>query len=242
MHVTDVTETVRLQEQVTRAEHFAASGRLAASVAHEINTPLQTIQTNLKLMQITAGEEHRVFLGDALEEIRRVGRIVRQLLDFYRPAATSVGPIDVAALLERILLLLGKRIRDQRVTVVWETTGELPLVHGRADELTQVMLNLVVNALDVMPHGGKLTIGVAHAASSGQIQITIGDTGTGIPPDLLEQIFDPFVTTKENGTGLGLSISKQITEQHGGIIRVESTAGVGSLFTIELPLSYTPGN
>lgn len=236
LHVIDVTDTVRLQEQVIRAEHFAASGRLAASVAHEINTPLQTIQTNLKLLERTLGPEHRPFMADALEEIRRVGRIVRQLLDFYRPAANSPGPIDLGALIERILLLLGKRIRDQHVAVTHTISADLPALHGRADELTQVILNLVVNALDALPNGGRLQLTVDSSPSGEQLTIAVSDSGPGIPPALHEQIFEAFVTTKEHGTGLGLSISKQIVEAHGGTIRVSSEHEQGSTFVVTLPL------
>ncbi len=244
MHVIDTTETIRLQEQVIASEHFAASGRLAASVAHEINTPLQTIQTNLKLLHVNATSENQVFLGDALEEIRRVGRIVRQLLDFYRPAAMVNGPVDVVALIERILLLLGKRIRDQRVSIVWDRAPDLLPVYGRADELTQVMLNLVVNALDVMPHGGVLGIQVllmeGAAADVSRMRVAISDTGPGIPPTLSDTIFEPFVTTKANGTGLGLSISRQIVNRHGGTITGASNAGQGSTFAVELPINRPP--
>ena len=239
LHVIDSTDTVRLQEQVIRAEHFAASGRLAASVAHEINTPLQTIQTNLKLLQRTLGPAHQAFMTDALDEIHRVGRIVRQLLDFYRPAATKRGPVELGGLLERIVLLLGKRIRDQRILIERQIAPDLPPVYGRADELTQIMLNLVINALDVMPHGGSLHLAIDQSDDQSQIVTVIRDSGPGVPPELHEQIFDPFVTTKANGTGLGLSISRQIAEQHGGTIRLISTLGQGSAFVVTLPIGAT---
>ena len=241
LHVVDVTDTVRLQEQVLRAEHFAASGRLAASVAHEINTPLQTIQTNLKLLERSVGPEHRIFLGDALDEIHRVGRIVRQLLDFYRPAATKLGPVDLGALTERVVLLLGKRIRDQHITTVREIAADVPTLYGRANELTQIILNLVVNALDVMPHGGTLSLAVQPSPDGQHILLSIGDNGPGIPPDIAEQIFEPFMTTKENGTGLGLSISKQIAEQHGGTITLSTNQRQGSTFVVALPLRRERG-
>lgn len=158
----DISKHKLLQQRIIENERFAASGRLAASVAHEINTPLQTIQTNLRLLRIFRSDddesEATSFLSDALEEIKRIGTIVRQLLGLYRPDAATHGHVDVTMLLERIILLLGKRIRDQRITVERDLHPELPYLYSRADELMQVLLNLVVNALDAMPDGGTLRL------------------------------------------------------------------------------------
>jgi PAS domain S-box-containing protein len=238
IHVVDVTESARRQEQMIDNERFAAAGRLAASVAHEINTPLQTVQTSLELMRSLPPGEHEALLADALDEIQRVGRIVRQLLDLYRPAAE--GAVDLAALVERVLLLLGKRIQDQRIEVQRAATSVLP-AYGRADELTQVVINLVVNALDVMPAGGVLTFRISAVGQPpDQLQLEVCDTGPGVPPALCERIFDPFITTKAEGTGLGLAISRQIVERHGGTLELVQPASEGSVFCVHLPIYHHP--
>jgi two-component system NtrC family sensor kinase len=248
VHVADVTEYVELQARFVENERFAANGRLAASVAHEINTPLQSIQTALGLIRV-ADEERRVtYLSHALEETRRVARIVRQLLDLYRPGAAVSSPVDLNALIERILLLINKRLKDQRITVEQTLDDELPTLTGRADELMQVLLNLMVNAIEAMPDGGKLGVktSIVSAESSSHrsarsvpplaLAIAISDSGCGIPPQLQARIFEPFVTTKPEGTGLGLSICHQIVQQHHGTIHVTSQPEGGTIFRVLLPL------
>jgi signal transduction histidine kinase len=235
VHAVDVTETVQLQARVIENERFAASGRLAASVAHELNTPLQAIQTSLGLVrQIIIEEDRNRFLANTEEEIIRVGHIVRQMLDLYRPSAATNGPVDIALLVDRILLLIGSRIREQGVLVKRALAVYLPPVWGRGDELLQVLLNLIINALEAMPNGGTLCL-AAQTQYKGSIVIDISDTGCGISSELRERIFEPFVTTKPDGTGLGLAISRQIVQQHGGTIKVVSERNVGSTFTIVLP-------
>jgi signal transduction histidine kinase len=227
------TAELELQRAVEQ-ERCAMAGRLAASVAHEINTPLQTVQTTLELMRSLPPEEHGALLTDALDEIQRVSRIVRQLLDLYRPA--TEGAVDLPVLLERVLVLLGRRIQEQQVDVRLQATTVQPAL-GRADELTQVLINLVVNALDAMPAGGVLAFLVAPAAEvPGQLSLEVADTGTGVAPELHERIFDPFVTTKANGMGLGLAISRQIMERHGGMLTLAHSENGGSTFRMLLPV------
>ncbi len=245
VHVVDVTENVQMQARMIENERFAASGRLAASVAHEINTPLQALYNSLDLLRIAPDEDRQTFLSYALNEMKRIRRIVRQLLDLYRPTAASLSQVNIPMLLERILLLIGKRIRDQDVTVETDIAPQMPLIAGHEDELMQVLLNLIVNALDAMPEGGTLSVACQTAMPDSApttderfITITIRDTGYGIKRDMLERIFDPFVTTREEGTGLGLAISHQIVQQHEGTIQVTSTPGQGSTFTVALPVIY----
>lgn len=256
MHVVDVTENVQLQARVIESERFAASGKLAASVAHEINTPLQSLQNALGLVRrIESASERDLFLVQATREIQRIARIVRQLLDLYRPAAAMPASVDINVLIERLLLLVGKQLRDQRVTVEQHLAPHLPPLRGRPDEIMQVLLNLMVNALDAMAGGGVLKIQTRtvvmhnnqkHAADPAApvcmtapafLEIDISDTGCGINPDLQERIFEPFVTTREQGTGLGLAISSQIVAKHHGHIKVESQPGKGSTFTVVFPLA-----
>jgi signal transduction histidine kinase len=232
----EIRERQTAEHELQRAmeqERFAVAGRLAASVAHEINTPLQTIQTSLELLQSLPPEEQESLLADAIDEIQRVGRIVRQVLDLYRPAAPVA--IDLWSLVERVLLLLGKRMDDQLVTVQREVATEL-LAYGQADELTQVVLNLIVNALDAMPAGGVLGFRIACIEDApAQIALDVIDTGPGVPPELHAHIFDPFVTTKPAGTGLGLAISRQIVERYGGKLTLVTGSDCGSTFRMQLP-------
>jgi len=152
VRVADATEAVQMQERALLGERFAAS------VAHEMNTPLQTVQTNLRVLQAAPDADHGPLVADMLEEVRRVGGIVRQLLDLYRPGAAVRGPVDLNALVGRVVLLLGERLRAGRVRVETALDPAAPVVLGRADELTQVLLNLVLNALDALPDGGTLRI------------------------------------------------------------------------------------
>jgi PAS domain S-box-containing protein len=270
--VQDISERKRLQAQLIQNERFAAGGRLAASVAHEINTPLQSLQNSLGLIRkIDDNEERNIFLSLAQSEIERVGRIVHQLLDLYRPATTTYEHMNINVLIERILLLLGKQLKDNGIETHKHLASRLPSLLARTDELTQLLLNLFINAIDAMPRGGKLEVVtcLAHSHSiptseqhqwpavvekaltdmrswheplaTPMIVIIISDTGHGITADLHTQIFEPFVTTKENGTGLGLAISRQIVEQQGGSIRVQSTPDEGSTFLITLPVPNEQG-
>ncbi len=247
--VNDGSERKKWQARLLENERFAANGRLVASVAHEINTPLQSLQTSLEMVEIAPDEKRRMFLSCALGEIQRVGRIVRQLLDLYRPGALRYGPVDVNALVDGLLLLTGKRLKDQQVSTECVLSPDTPSLGGGSDELRQILLNLMMNALDAMPQGGRLQletrVTTADAVAVGQpqdnlarawLQVVVADTGCGMSEELQQRIFEPFVTTKEQGTGMGLAISKQLAEQQGGLLEVESTPGAGSRFTVTLPL------
>ncbi len=230
--VRDMTERTRLQAQIIASERHAIGGRLAASVAHEINTPLQALNNFLDLIGLAEEPQRQQFLHSATQEVQRIGDIVGQLLDLYRPYAAHAGPVDLLALIKRILLLLGKRIKEQKINVDFDAPPRA-YVWGRTDELTQVMLNLLVNALDAMPHGGMLDIACQEMDDA--VQIDISDTGYGMHTEQLQHIFEPFVTTKKHGVGLGLYISHQLVRQHGGHLLVDSIPGEGSTFTVILP-------
>jgi len=262
VRVQDATEAVQLRERALLGERFAAGGRLAASVAHEINTPLQTIQTTLRVLQDAPDADHGPLVADMLEEVRRVGGIVHQLLDLYRPGAAVRGPVDLNALVGRVVLLLGEHLRAGRVRVEPNLDPAAPVVRGRANELTQVLLNLVLNALDALPDGGTLRISTALRDSSSptgttgertetegdaaagelaglpvpHVALVVADDGPGIDAVLRGRLFEPFVTTKESGTGLGLWINRGIVEQHGGVIDARSQVAGGAVVTVLLPL------
>jgi signal transduction histidine kinase len=237
------------EEQITRlklvqAEKHSALSRMVASVAHELNNPIQTIQNCLFLTQqdIAPDSPIQEFLNMAISEARRVANLVWQLREIYRPS--KVGPmqlLDVTRLLEEVCLLLGPHLGYQHVEwVQLPAPDQTPkfTVKGIADQLKQVFLNISMNAIEAMqPDGGKLTVGLeANQRQVPGMIVSFKDTGPGILPENQSKMFDPFFTTKEGGTGLGLSICEDIVRRHGGRIEVESRPGEGAKFSVWLPL------
>lgn len=237
----DITERVALQTQLVRVEKLAAIGHLAASIAHEVGNPLQAIQGFLALFleQCPSETPNRHYLTLAEEEIERIVQVLARLRDLYRPRADVIAAIDLNALLDSVLLLTSKQLERGHIRVLREQDLDLPRIQGVADQLKQVLLNLVLNAAEAMSGGGMLhiqTYAFHDQANKPGVTITITDTGTGIPPDQLPHIFDGLHTTKERGMGLGLYTSKAIIERHMGRISVQSIPGEGTTFTILLPI------
>jgi len=233
-------EIQRSQAQLIRSEKLAATGRLAVSLAHEINNPLQAVQNFLHLSldyQISEAKR-REFLEMAREETSRLITLVQQTLEFYRPSKPQTGPMDVNAAIERVLALTRKKLQHNNVQVELHLASNLPPVNAMSDQIAQVFLNLIVNAAEAMSEGGQLRI--ASRANAGQVEVTFADTGPGIAPEDLAHIFEPFYTTKDSGTGLGLAVSLSIVESHGGTLSVESTPGHGATFTVRLPAAAPP--
>ena len=237
------SETDLLRQQLVRAQRLCSVGTLASSVAHEFNNILTTIINYTKLgLRPTCTEASR---QEALEKIlkgsQRAAAIVGSMLGYARNQATQRELIDLINLLEDVLLLCEKDLSKHQVHVEKKYHGrpKAPVIRG---QIEQILLNLIINARQAMPEGGRLTIEVRDNLASRMAEIRISDTGVGIPPDKLRLIFDPFYTTKEpdeeghGGNGLGLSVCRQIIEQHQGRIRVESVVGKGSKFTVKLPL------
>ncbi|MPZ15130.1 MAG: PAS domain S-box protein [Chloroflexi bacterium] len=234
-----------LEHQLFESEKLAAIGRMAAAVAHEVNNPLESI-TNalyLALSELPQGHMNRKYLEIASKETQRVSGIIRQMLGFYRPAA-SQAPTDVNALLEESITLLERHLRQFDIIVERELEAGLPLVLASSEQLEQVFLNLFLNAKEAMPGGGTLSISTRLARETDReflagryILVHVRDTGLGIPPAHLPHIFDPFYSTKResNGTGLGLWVSLGIVQNHGGQIKVFSRPGRGTTFTVALP-------
>ncbi len=239
----DITERVALQTQLVRAEKLAAIGHLAASIAHEVGNPLQAIQGFLALFleQCPPETPNQHFLQLAEEEIERIVRVLERLRDLYRPRADVFTNVDINEAIEGVLLLTGKQLERSHIRVLRELDPNLPAVQGVADQLKQVLLNLVLNAAEAMPHGGTLHVQTyRHHLIEGHdtVAIAITDTGIGIPPDQLTRIFDGLHTTKERGMGLGLYTSKAIVERHLGRISAQSIPGEGTTFEIVLPVRH----
>ena len=231
-----MTERVSAAESaMLQAARLAAVGQLAASVSHEINNPLYAARNALYLLEDDLPAELRdaPFLAIARTELTRIAGIIERMRDFYRPPRGEMSPHDLNRLLEETLVLVDLNVRHTPIRMVFTPDEQLPPVVCSSDQLRQVFLNLVMNAIEAMPDGGALRVRTKAGASVALIEIE--DTGVGVPDAIRARLFEPFFTNKVNGTGLGLSISAHIVTQHGGQIDVESREGVGSTFRIVLP-------
>jgi signal transduction histidine kinase len=231
------------QAAMVRAEKLAVTGRLAASIAHEINNPLEAITNLLYLMRDDPPpEERRILLAEAEHELARATEITKQTLRFYREPSQPTAT-DVAAVLDSVLTLFRSRILSAGVTVEPEICARPALVLSTPGELRQVLANLVGNAIDAMRGGGRLRIRISGCRKTVEdhpvVRLTVGDTGTGIPPHVLPTIFEPFVTTKgDTGTGLGLWVTSEILKKNGWKIWVRSNRNPscsGTVFSIVIP-------
>lgn len=237
----DISPEKQSQEAIRRSEKLATAGRLAASIAHEINNPLEAV-LNLLYLARHDGSHSAKYLSMAEHEVGRVAQIAQQTLGFVREVNTP-GPLDPAAIADEILQLYSRKLENRQIQVSRRYRNQLQ-IEGYSGELRQLLANLVVNAVDAMDDEGLLQIRVStgHDWSNGRsgVRITVADDGSGIPENHLPHIFEPFYTTKEGtGTGLGLWVSQGIVEKHAGSIKVRSWAsghGSGTVFRIFLPL------
>jgi len=233
-------ELRQAQDQVVRSEKLAAVGHLAANVAHEVNNPLQAI-INLTFLLEHSMEENdprKADLQAIQTESLRARHIVQGLLDFARQQKAAWADANVNDVVTSVLSLTRVRSASGNVKVITEMNAALPPICCDAEQLKQVFLNIVNNAMDAMPRGGTLTIR-SRREQDGMVAVDVMDTGEGVAPEIMSRIFEPFFTTKPTGqgTGLGLAVSHQIVKKHGGTIKVESTVGTGTTFTICLPLT-----
>lgn len=231
--------------QLYRAERLAAAGELAASVAHEIRNPLTSIRSTVQYLLGEFDAEHakRPLVEGVIAEVDRINQTVDGLLSLTRRIEFKPERLAFAQLIEQSLLLVGTKARNQRVEVVWSAPSPEVYVSGDVSQLKQLLLNLILNALQAMPEGGRLKIELGRRHGPDGVgrektwaEVAIKDTGCGIAADNLEKIFDPFFTTKQGGTGLGLSISYAIARQHGGEVEITSHEGDGTTVALRLPL------
>jgi two-component system NtrC family sensor kinase len=233
-------------EHMLHVEKMASMGKMAAVVAHEVNNPLSGILTYAKLLRKWVGsgqaehekrEEAMQCLDLIAAESRRCGDLIKNLLSFSRTAPMNLQPTDLREVIDRSLLLVRHQLELGGIELQLKLAHDLPRVPCDPAEIEQVLLALIMNAIDAMPRGGNLWIETRRGNDETQIEIKVRDDGAGIAPNVLPQIFEPFMTTKENGrgVGLGLAISRGIVERHNGRIEVTSELGRGTTFTVTLP-------
>jgi two-component system NtrC family sensor kinase len=238
----NITETRQLRDLMAQNEKLIAMGRLAASVAHEVNNPLFSIGNCLTLLEdaTPSDDPNRTFIRLAKSELSRMGQTVERMLDFARPAREPREPVDINHLLTNALLLTEKHMDYSKVTSVNDLAPDLPLLFASGNQLTQVFINLILNAIEAMPEGGELHVGsrLIEEDDRRSIELEFTDTGIGIPQEHMERIFEPFFSTKQEvkGVGLGLAISYGIVKSHGGTITISSQVGKGTTFVIRLPV------
>src|SRR5579863_1230771 len=238
----DVTDLKRLEEQLIQAEKLAAMGQMLAGVAHELNNPLTAILGVTELVREREGldDSMKRQLDLTHRQARRAARIVQNLLEFSRPASPQKKPVDLNSIIERTLQLHEHSLRRNNIEVDFHPETNLPVVVGDANQLIQVLLNLITNAeqaIREVRESGRIRIRLASLSRN--VVITVQDDGVGIPPESLPKLFDPFYTTKRpgGGTGLGLSICLSIVREHGGTIEAESLPAGGTAFTVYLPVA-----
>jgi PAS domain S-box-containing protein len=232
-------ERRRVEQQLFESEKLAAVGRLAASIAHEVNNPLEAIKNSLYLLTNTKNiEQHSRFLEVARKETERVSHIIRQMLGFARRSG-QVERVDLNLLLEETFILVEKKMRQARVQVMREFDPQLPHVRARGDQLRQVFLNLLLNAQQAIDREGTITIKTRSYPEALQpsVAVEIVDTGRGIAEADMARIFEPFFSTRAKGTGLGLWVTHDIVRHHGGRIEVSSVPGRGTTFRVVLPVN-----
>ena len=239
----DITERVDLEAQLSQADKLSSIGLLAAGVAHEVNTPLAVISSYTQMLskQLQGDPQKSGLLEKITRQTFRASEIVNNLLNFSRTSGSEIGDVDVNKVIADTLALLEHQFKVARVEVQNELAPKLPAIKGNPGRLQQVFLNLFLNAKDAMPGGGTLRVATLNGES---VSVCVSDTGSGIAPEHIQRIYDPFFTTKTSpregqarGTGLGLSVTYGIIQEHAGKIRVESQPGSGTTFTLDFPLS-----
>jgi PAS domain S-box-containing protein len=244
----DITERVELESQLSQADKLSSIGLLAAGVAHEVNTPLAVISSYAQMLskQLQGDAQKASLMEKITRQTFRASEIVNNLLNFSRTSGTEFGEVDVNKVILDTLALLEHQFKTSRVRVQDELSDHLPPIQGNAGRLQQVFLNLFLNAKDAMAEGGTLQISTTNGDA---VSVRVSDTGSGIPQEHIQRIYDPFFTTKSapregqgKGTGLGLSVTYGIIQEHSGKIRVESSPGEGTTFYLDFPMTRKPVN
>lgn len=239
----DVTEWLRLEQRVRVAEKLAALHTLSAGVAHELRNPLSAMDLNLHLLEeelqeqgpLTSGSAHYVQVLNA--ECRRLSAILDNFMKFARPSSVDTHEVEVHRVIEHIVALMQLEAQEHRIHLEYTIEQDLPPVLGDETQISQVLVNVVVNAFQAMKDGGHCHIAADSCTGEGKrwVEISVRDTGVGIPEEALPRLFDPFYTTKPSGSGLGLAIAYRIMQDHGGLISISSAPGTGTAVALRFP-------
>lgn len=235
-------ERSQFQEQLAQYEKYSALARLALGAAHEINNPLLGILSHLELqLRAPCDEEQRVEIEQCIAAVKRISSTLRGLVNYARPDPLILSPINLHRLTADTLSFLEGQPLFRAKHVENLVPPELPMIHGDANQLSQVLVNLLLNAAEATAEGGRITVSAAELTYVKCVEIQVHDTGSGIPPDVLPHVFEPFFTTKRGkGTGLGLSITESYVRSHDGEIRADSVPNYGTTITIRLPVGQPP--
>ncbi|MCS7470300.1 ATP-binding protein [Stieleria sp. ICT_E10.1] len=239
IHVRDVTEKTLMEERLRRMERYMGLGSLAAGLQHEIKNPLSALSLHIQLLcerldQESDDAEVAELLDILNTEVRRINDVLDGFRNYASVAEFGRVPVDVTFLVEKLIRLLRPQAEHQNVKLVADLPAEMVgMIQADSTRLEQVFLNLAINALAAMPDGGTLRFEIA--GENGNVRITVSDTGAGIPPEIQDQVFDPYFTTRNEGTGMGLALCDKIVRQHDGSIDFQSN-GQGTVFTVVLPV------
>jgi two-component system NtrC family sensor kinase len=244
VNIVDVSESRRLLQQLYQSDKLAAMGRLTAQIAHELNNPIYGVMNCLDLLnsEVPSHSKKRKFLDMAQSEIHRISKLLRNMLSYLRPAEDVRSYLDLNELVNDVVLLMSRQLDDAKVKTVLDLQEDLPQINCSGNQIKQVILNLLMNASTAMEKAGG-TLRITSWAANSQVQLSVADTGVGIPAEIRGKLFEPFVTTKNEitGTGLGLSVCFGIIRQHNGSIEVISEPDAGTTFIVTLPIAPIQG-
>lgn len=227
---------IAIEEKLRRAEKLSTLGEMSAVLAHEIRNPLGSIRGTAEILRddYKPGDPKYEFIEIQIKETERLNRVVEDFLRMSKPQPTEMRVCSVKEELETVVALTRSDAAERKVRIGLHLIPDIPMVMGDGEKLRQAFLNIVINALQATPVGGRVDINVRQA--DGNLEISFSDTGQGIEPESLKRIFEPFFTTRAEGTGLGLAITKNIIESHGGTLEVESESGDGTTVVVSLPV------
>lgn len=230
-------EKMQFESQLSEYEKYASLAQLALGAAHEINNPLLGILSHLELERRDADDECREEIDQCIEGAKRISLAVRGLLDYARPVPLTLSKVNLRRLAEETLSFIGHQPMFRQIELQNCIPSDLPSISADSNQLSQILMNLLLNAAQATAPGGRITILADEVRIAGMIEMRVRDTGSGIPADILPHVFEPFFTTKRGrGTGLGLSISQAYVRSHGGDIQLESIPGYGTTVRVTLPL------
>lgn len=235
--IIDVTEKVEMQEQLRKSDRLNSVGELAAGIAHEIRNPMTALKGFIQLLEPSIKAEHAMYYDVITSELARIDSIINEFLILAKPQEIKFQEKDICQIMRETVDLLNAQAVLYNVQFITNYEADLPLLYCEPNQLKKVFINLIKNAIEVMPSGGNITISIKKMKEQ-KIQISIQDEGSGIQTDKIKKLGEPFYTTKEKGTGLGLMVSYRIIEEHFGKIQVESEEGIGTKFKITLPINY----